>query len=61
MTRTQDRNRERFLLLHELRLQRGRTRRFRDHTERAIRQIELELAEGRELAGRAASGELVER
>jgi hypothetical protein len=54
MTRTQN-SRERFLLLTDLRRQRLHSRRFKDQTERAIRQLEWELAEGRELAGRAAT------
>jgi hypothetical protein len=57
MTHTLDRRRERFLLLHDLRAQLPHAHRFRGHTERAIRQIEQELAGGREVAGRAASGE----
>ena len=46
---------ERWLLLFELRRQLDRTRHFRGHTERAIAQLERELAGGRELAGRAAT------
>lgn len=47
--------RERFLLLHELRLQLPRTRGLRGHTERAIAQLERELAGGRDAAGWAAT------
>jgi hypothetical protein len=43
------------MLLFDLRRQLGSTRRFRGPTERAIRQIEIELAGGRELAGKAAT------
>jgi hypothetical protein len=57
MTGLQNKRRERWLLLHDLRIQLPRAGKFRGHTERAIRQIELELAGGREVALRAASGE----
>ena len=55
MARTRDNRRERFLLLHDLQAQLLHAHRFRGHTERAIRQLERELAGGRELAGRAAT------
>lgn len=55
MTRAQDRRRERFLLLNDLRRQLPHARTFRSQTERAIERLEQELAGGRELAGRAAT------
>ena len=50
-------SRERWCLLRDLRVQLAHTRAFRKQTERAIAQIEYELAGNREVAGRAACGE----
>lgn len=48
-------SRERWLLLHDLRRQLPHARRLRGHTERAIAQLERELAGGRGHAARMAT------